>query len=775
MTAILPDKDDIMRTLAALLGPDDVVELRAFPRSGRKRTVSGYFDSRHWQQLAEHAERWSRAGAAVYVTLNPVDPQLMSRCANTVNDDAKATTTDKQITRRRWLLVDVDPKRPTDTSADESQVEEAHMMILAIRDYLTSQGWPAPVLAHSGNGYHLLYAIDLPNDSEATELVKSVLQKLAARFDNAVAQVDTSVFNAARISKLYGTIANKGRHCEQYPHRVARLLTVPERMEVTQEQLRALAGTAAPESQHRPAPAATAPTQGQFSLEDFFSRHGITYSRDMHEGSERFKLDACPFNSEHGKGEAAIFRRPTGALGFKCMHDSCGDKRWQDVRELFEGPRPQHEQWQFTPTAYSTQEAPQDAPEGPSLVPVSVSDVLTRPDPPPRYVWSGYVPRGVVTLFGAHGGTGKSTIALMLAAATAMGRPLFNIDTERCSVVFVSLEDGAGIVRNRLAGICEKWNIDPQELAGRLHIVDGTENPELFSAEARGPGELTLVYHKLRKLVQSVGAGLVIVDNASDAFGGDEIQRRQVRTFIRSLGAIAKANNAAMLLLAHVDKNTSRAGKAEGGEGYSGSTAWHNGARSRIFMTRNDSGMLLIEHQKNNLGKMREPLLLAWPKNGLPQVVDELPEEVINKLQGRADDTTAIAILRLIAEFEGRGHYCGTAMTARNNPHAVLRSEPAFRALKLGRDDTRRIINQCQRAGWLEIIEYRTVDRKMRDRWTVTPAGRDFAGIAPSAPSCTEAEESAERAGGAPSAPSCVGGMGESARAREGADLTSTA
>ena len=155
--------------------------------------------------------------------------------------------------------------------------------------------------------------------------------------------------------------------------------------------------------------------------------------------------------------------------------------------------------------------------------------------------------------------------------------------------------------------------------------------------------------------------------------------------------------------------------------------------------------------------------------------MDELPEEVINKLQGRADDTTAIAILRLIAEFEGRGHYCGTAMTARNNPHAVLRSEPAFRALKLGRDDTRRIINQCQRAGWLEIIEYRTVDRKMRDRWTVTPAGRDFAGIAPSAPSCTEAEESAERAGGAPSAPSCVGGMGESARAREGADLTSTA
>jgi len=65
----------------------------------------------------------------------------------------------------------------------------------------------------------------------------------------------------------------------------------------------------------------------------------------------------------------------------------------------------------------------------PMLKPVSVGDVLTNPAPPPAFVWDGYLPRGVVALLGAHGGTGKSTIALMLGVCAALGRPLFGVDT----------------------------------------------------------------------------------------------------------------------------------------------------------------------------------------------------------------------------------------------------------------------------------------------------------------------------------------------------------
>ncbi len=378
---------------------------------------------------------------------------------------------------------------------------------------------------------------------------------------------------------------------------------------------------------------------------------------------------------------------------------------------------------------------------------------------------------------GAHGGTGKSTIALMLGVCAALGRPLFGVDTEPCKTVFVSLEDGANIVRHRLASICRAWGIDPLTLHDRLHIVDGTEHPELFAAETRGAGEKTPTYHELRRLVQLEGVGLVVVDNASDAYGGDEIQRRQVRAFMRALVEVARLTNCAVMLLAHVDKATSRNKRAEGGEGYSGSTAWHNSARSRLFLTRGDDGLLTLEHQKSNFGKCCDPLTLEWLDSGLPQLVQGAgldADGCVMRQQGRADDDRAAALLRLIAEFEGRGQYCSPAITSRSHVHAALKSEPAFLKLKLRPDDTKRVVNQCQRAKWLESLDYRTPDRKPHQRWTVTADGRLFAGLpAPTAPTAPTTEDGTDSADGttasAPTAPTCVGGVGERAHTQDGA------
>jgi RecA-family ATPase len=404
------------------------------------------------------------------------------------------------------------------------------------------------------------------------------------------------------------------------------------------------------------------------------------------------------------------------------------------------------------------------------LKPVSVIDALTNPAPLPDFIWDGYLPCGVVSLLGAHGGTGKSTVALMLAVAAALGRPVFGVDTVPCKTLFASLEDGGQVVRWRLAQICRHWNIEPSALEGRLHIVDGTENPELFSCEGRGPGMVTMAYVELEAMVQREGIGFVVVDNASDAFGGDEIQRRQVRAFMRTLASVARLTHCAVLLLAHVDKGTSRARKSEGGEGYSGSTAWHNSARSRLFISRAESGLLTLEHQKANFGKLREPVDLEWPADGLPQLVSAVHDNpcvqaLLERAAGRVEDERAADVLRMLAEFEGRGHYASPVATARNNVHAMLRVEPAFQKLKLGKDATARIVNQCQRAKWIEVVEYRTPDRKTRQRWALTTAGRDFAGLAapsaPSAPSSDGGAERAQSAEGAPSAPSCVGGMGE--------------
>ncbi|MGH8226704.1 MAG: hypothetical protein ACREU3_02175, partial [Steroidobacteraceae bacterium] len=227
---LTPDRSE-MRRAVALLHPEGVVELRAIFQRGKKRIFAGYFDHEHREELVDAAAKLNAEGASIYIAMNPLDPQLLGRYANRIEGYAQATATDANVTARRWLLIDLDPSRPKDTSSTPEQFEAAKACAGKVNAYLTERGWPKPTVAESGNGAHLLYRIDLRNDDASRDLVKSILEALAARFDDEVSKVDRSVFNAARIVKLYGTVANKGDDVAAAPWRLSRLLDVPDPIE----------------------------------------------------------------------------------------------------------------------------------------------------------------------------------------------------------------------------------------------------------------------------------------------------------------------------------------------------------------------------------------------------------------------------------------------------------------------------------------------------------------------------------------------------------------
>src|SRR5215204_4975354 len=215
---------EIRQTVEVLFKPGAVVEVRAF--KGRE-TVSGYYDDH--VALAREAKKLDGRGYAVYVTLNEVDPALLARSSNRALKVYKEpTTSDNDIVRRRWLPLDFDPARPSGVSATDAEKKAAKERALQVQAFLGERGWAEPVVADSGNGYHLLYQVDLPNDRESLELVKGVLESLAFRFDDDRVKVDTTTSNAARIWKLYGTTARKGDDTQERPHRLSRLLKVPE-------------------------------------------------------------------------------------------------------------------------------------------------------------------------------------------------------------------------------------------------------------------------------------------------------------------------------------------------------------------------------------------------------------------------------------------------------------------------------------------------------------------------------------------------------------------
>jgi hypothetical protein len=336
-----PDRDHIKRTIEVLHAPDAVIEVRALHK-GHRRTDVGYYDGEHREQLIDAAMRLNAEGASVYITLNMLDPQLIARYGNRVQDFAQASATDANIERRMWLLIDIDPQRPKDTSSTAGQLEAAEARARNVYVHLKAQGWPAPVVAESGNGFHLLYRIDLPNDDASRDLVKHCLEALAAQFDDDAVKVDRSVHNAARIIKLHGTVANKGDNVPSAPWRLSRIRSVPKAVTaVTLEQLQALAAGAKEPPTEQPRAAMSGPLSWtEADVRQFLARGGIQATGpEQHNGSLRWKLRVCPFNPDHGPAESAVFLAPDGRLGFKCLHNSCQDRHWKDLRELVDGPR----------------------------------------------------------------------------------------------------------------------------------------------------------------------------------------------------------------------------------------------------------------------------------------------------------------------------------------------------------------------------------------------------------------------------------------------------
>ena len=214
----------VLNAIKLFFTESDVWELR-IPKAGKAGTVSGYFNDP--EAFARAAASYSGKVPGVYFTINPVRPDLLARANNRVIERASHTTSDANILCRRWFPIDIDPVRPAGISSSDAEHELVLERARAIREQLRQRGWSAPILASSGNGAHLLYRIDMPNDHRCQELVRKVLEALDSHFSDDRASIDKSVYNAARIWKTYGTMSCKGENLPERPHRQARILGGP--------------------------------------------------------------------------------------------------------------------------------------------------------------------------------------------------------------------------------------------------------------------------------------------------------------------------------------------------------------------------------------------------------------------------------------------------------------------------------------------------------------------------------------------------------------------
>ncbi len=250
------DPSEIRRFVTAVPANGLPYELRILRKdtspNGNKLIDSGFFTTTEPQALIEAAAGITGDYASgVYLTMSPVDPSLPAELGRPLNRLARAvgkTTADPRITRRRIILIDVDAVKPAGM-AGMSATDAERAAALATRDeieaWLQDAGWPAPrVKTSSGNGGGLLYEIDLPNDEMARQLIKRDLEALSARFTTATATVDVANSNAARITRIPGTVTAKGENTPDRPWRRATAVYPDGAGVVTRDQLVALAAQA---------------------------------------------------------------------------------------------------------------------------------------------------------------------------------------------------------------------------------------------------------------------------------------------------------------------------------------------------------------------------------------------------------------------------------------------------------------------------------------------------------------------------------------------------
>jgi hypothetical protein len=229
-TPVEPTIASVTADLRVFIAPGQVTELRALAVSTSYRrtphTLGGFFDSSHLPEMAQAALEITATAKGVYFCPNPLRPDLLSRCCNRIDLATPGMlTSDADVLSRRWLLIDLDPVRKGDVGSTDEEKTAAWDASLKVRAFMTSEDWPLPVVGDSGNGYHLLFSVVLPQDDGG--FVAQTLRTLAARFDTPQVKIDTRVFNPARIVKLPGTWSRKGDDIPARPHRRAHLLEVP--------------------------------------------------------------------------------------------------------------------------------------------------------------------------------------------------------------------------------------------------------------------------------------------------------------------------------------------------------------------------------------------------------------------------------------------------------------------------------------------------------------------------------------------------------------------
>jgi RecA-family ATPase len=301
---------------------------------------------------------------------------------------------------------------------------------------------------------------------------------------------------------------------------------------------------------------------------------------------------------------------------------------------------------------------------------ITIINVRAWPDAEPEarpWIVKNQIPDRNVTLLSGDGGVGKTLLMQQLSVATVLAKDWIGEMPKRGPVLFITAEDDEHEMQQRYFKLARHYGVTFAELADAgLHLVTlAGRDATMAIADSRGVVKPTDLWNSTMKLAREINPIWMALDTAADIFVVNERDRSQSRQCISMLRGAALELPCAVILLAH----PSLTGMSSG-SGMSGSTAWSNSVRSRLYLSTpkkkktdgddelEDAGedvrtddVRILEAKKSNYSDLAPTKRLVW-KNGV--FVPEAVTAAISSIERAAMEAKAREVFLAILERYNR-------------------------------------------------------------------------------------------------------------------------
>jgi RecA-family ATPase len=334
--------------------------------------------------------------------------------------------------------------------------------------------------------------------------------------------------------------------------------------------------------------------------------------------------------------------------------------------------------------------------------PLPYIDVAREPIPPRRWFVHEKIPDRNVSLFSGEGGRGKSLLAKQLSAATVLGLDWIGTLPEPGPVIYLNYEDDDEEICHRLTAIANHHNVSRKTLTDDLHIVSlvGQDAPLASFDRFTGAISPTRLFDRLHRDALRFQPKLIVLDSSADVFPGNEIDRRQTRQFITLLRRLSIDAKAATILISHPSLSG-----ITSGSGLSGTTAWHNSTRARVYLKalneddgKESNDLRVLEFKKANYGPISESIVLRW-RNGL-----YLPEPRAGSLEQLAAEAKVDGLfLDILQRLTKQGRNVSERKGTSYAP-AIFEGEPEAKTVKVTRKQFAEAMTRLFAANKIKIV-----------------------------------------------------------------------